>query len=220
MLLLGIDTSAAISVGIIRNDETLAALTRHEPRRHSELLAPLVAEALAAADITGSQLDAIAVGVGPGPFTGLRIGLVTAQTMAYALDIPVYGIPSMDALALAARDVGINGEIVTICDARRGEVYWARYEAGATAPQAGPDVARLEDVDVAGAVTIGRMAPEPIEVSGVAESNLLDAQGVNIARLVAQRRAQGETEFPTQALYLRRPHVQMAERRKRATPNS
>ena len=114
MLLLGIDTSAAISVGIVRDDQVLTAISRHEPRRHAELLAPLVAEAIATAGIDRTELDGIAVGVGPGPFTGLRIGLVTAQTMSYALDIPVYGLPSMDGLALAARDAHITDELITI----------------------------------------------------------------------------------------------------------
>ncbi len=215
MLLLGIDTSAAISVGIVRDDQVLTAISRHEPRRHAELLAPLVAEAIATAGIDRTELDGIAVGVGPGPFTGLRIGLVTAQTMSYALDIPVYGLPSMDGLALAARDAQITDELITICDARRGEVYWARYGPGETTPSAGPDVKKLSELDLEGAVTIGRMAPNLPEVP---DANLLDPQAVNLARLVAQRRGAGQTEFPTQPLYLRRPHVQMAEQRKRATP--
>ena len=215
MLLLGIDTSAAISVGVVRDDQVLAAISRHEPRRHAELLAPLVAEAIEAAGIDRTELDGIAVGVGPGPFTGLRIGLVTAQTMGYALNIPVYGLPSMDALALAARDAQISDELVTICDARRGEVYWARYAPGATTPSGGPDVEKLTELGLSGAITIGRMAPNLPEVAG---ANLLDPQAVNLARLVAQRLAAGQKEFPTQPLYLRRPHVQMAEQRKRATP--
>lgn len=215
MLLLGIDTSAAISVGVIRGDQTLTKITRHEPRRHAELVAPLVAQAINDAGIDRTELEGIAVGVGPGPFTGLRIGLVTAQAMGYALNIPVYGVPSMDSLALAARDAGIADELITICDARRGEVYWARYAPNSTTPHAGPDVEKLENLDLSGAVTIGRMAPNPVEVEGI---DLLDAQAVNIARLVAQRKEAGQSEFPTQPLYLRRPHVQMADHRKRATP--
>src|SRR5690625_7924221 len=80
--------------------------------------------------------------------------------MAYALDIPVYGVPSMDALALAARDAGFEEELVTICDARRGEVYWARYGTGETSPVAGADVARLADLDLGETAAIGRFAPE------------------------------------------------------------
>jgi len=224
VLLLGIDTSAAITAGIIRDDQTLASISHHEPRRHAELLAPVVADVIEKAGIDRGELDGIAVGVGPGPFTGLRIGLVTAQTMAYALDIPVYGVPSMDALALAARTAGIEEELVTICDARRGEVYWARYGAGETSPVAGPDVARLADVDLGETAAIGRFAPEAnrlqISRTKTPDVDLLDPHGSNIAQLVLQRRAAGQTEFPTQPLYLRRPHVQMAEARKRATPQN
>lgn len=214
MILLGIDTSAAISAAIIRDDEVLSATSVHAPRRHAELLSTLVSNVIEESGVSRHDLDGIAAGIGPGPFTGLRVGLVTAQTFGYALAKPVYGIPSLDALALTARDAGIDSELAVLTDARRGEVYWARYAAGEVDPHAGPDVARLDDVDLSGAQVVGRMAPEPLEVPGF---DLQDAQATAIARLAASRTRAG-VELPSTPLYLRRPHVQMAERRKRATP--
>src|SRR5690625_5881049 len=73
--------------------------------------------------------------------------------MAYALDIPVYGVPSMDALALAARDAGFEEELVTICDARRGEVYWARNGTGENSPVAGPKKDREETLHTCSTLT-------------------------------------------------------------------
>lgn len=217
MPLLGIDTSAAVSVGIVSGEKVLRNITRDEPRRHAELLAPTISQLLKEVGVKRTELSGVAVGTGPGPYTGLRIGLVTAQTLGYALNIPVLGVPSMDALALAARDAGISGELVTLCDARRGEVYWARYGPEATDPSSGPAVAELADLELGGAAAVGRMAPT---APGDESKRILDPCGADIARLVAQRKAAGRTEFSTQPLYLRRPHVQVPGERKRATPQA
>ena len=101
--------------------------------KHAEQLAPLIELAMTTAGIVRQDLTAIAVGTGPGPFTGLRVGLVTARTLAFVLDIPVYGVCSLDALAIEAVDTGAVGEdFVVATDARRKEVYLARYDAGGT----------------------------------------------------------------------------------------
>ena len=100
------------------------------PMKHGEQLAPLIAQALEQAGIVRQDLTAIAVGVGPGPFTGLRVGLVTARTLAFVLDIPVYGVCSLDVLAVEAVDTGaVTGDFVVATDARRKEVYLASYDA-------------------------------------------------------------------------------------------
>ena len=81
------------------------------------------------AGIVRQDLTAIAVGVGPGPFTGLRVGLVTARTLGFVLEIPVYGVCSLDVLALEAVDTGtVSGDFVVATDARRREVYLASYD--------------------------------------------------------------------------------------------
>jgi tRNA threonylcarbamoyl adenosine modification protein YeaZ len=126
VLVLGIDTSTpAVSVALVRRGAgVLAESVVVDAKRHGELLAQGIRDVLTAAAVDRTDLEAVAVGLGPGPFTGLRVGIVTAATMADALGIPSYGICSLDALGEGAR--------IAVTDARRREVYWARYDdAGA-----------------------------------------------------------------------------------------
>src|SRR5687767_15516068 len=97
--------------------------------KHGEHLAPLIARAMREAGIVRQDLTAIAVGVGPGPFTGLRVGLVTARTLGFVLELPVYGVCSLDVLAVEAVQTGsVDGDFVVATDARRKEVYLASYD--------------------------------------------------------------------------------------------
>jgi len=141
---LALDTSSAVSVAVV--DDTvpggaplrpgagvLAARRVEEQRRHAELLAPLIVEVLADSGVDRRDLTAVVVGTGPAPFTGLRAGLVTARTFALALGIPVHGVSSLDALAVAvASDLALptGSTVLVATDARRHEVYWARYRVG------------------------------------------------------------------------------------------
>ncbi len=133
-MLLSFDTSSpTVSVAVLEGDEILAELVSEESMRHGEQLAPLIEQALAAAGATRLDLTAIGVGVGPGPFTGLRVGLVTARTLGFVLDLPVYGVCSLDVLAVEAVATGaVDTPFVVASDARRKEVYLAAYEADAT----------------------------------------------------------------------------------------
>jgi tRNA threonylcarbamoyl adenosine modification protein YeaZ len=98
--------------------------------RHGEQLAPLVAGVLERAGIVRQDLTAIGVGVGPGPFTGLRVGLVTARTLGFVLEIPVYGVCTLDVLAVeAVETAAVDGDFAVATDARRKEVYLATYDA-------------------------------------------------------------------------------------------
>ena len=131
MLVLVLDTAtAAVTAGVV--DVTSERIdVRGErvvvnARGHGELLAPNIAAALHDAGATPRDLGAIVAGLGPGPYTGLRVGLVTAAVMGDALDVPTYGVCSLDAVALANPG---DGELVVATDARRREVYWARYDA-------------------------------------------------------------------------------------------
>ncbi|RZS90350.1 tRNA threonylcarbamoyl adenosine modification protein YeaZ [Motilibacter rhizosphaerae] len=147
MLTLALDTAtAAVSVAVARGDEVLAERSVPEARRHAELLAPLVAEVLGAAGVDRTELEQIVTGVGPGPFTGLRVGIVTARTLAAVLGVPVLGVCSLDLVALGS---GLRGEFRVVTDARRKEVYWADYRWTGDHPERlrGPDVARPADLD-------------------------------------------------------------------------
>ena len=230
MAVLALDTSAAVAVSLVDEDGArLASRTSDERRRHAESLAPLITEVLAEAGIERTELTAVVAGTGPAPFTGLRVGLVTARTLALALDIPVLGVPSLDALAVqAVSDLGLRpgAEILATSDARRKEVYWARYRVIAhEGPHGFPVVERIAgpDVDRAGFVAQAQLSPpdagegQPPVVIGegamlypdflpVADDAPLVPDATVLARLALVRRAAGE-EQPTEPLYLRRPDV-------------
>ncbi|HET7474971.1 MAG TPA: tRNA (adenosine(37)-N6)-threonylcarbamoyltransferase complex dimerization subunit type 1 TsaB [Dermatophilaceae bacterium] len=128
-MLLAIDTSTAASTAAVLDGETvLAEVTTLDPRGHSERLAHNVQAALVQAGCAAADIAAVAVGVGPGPYTGLRIGLVTARTFAYLRSVPLHGVCSLDAMAWqAAAELGLGPDLLVASDARRREVYWARY---------------------------------------------------------------------------------------------
>ncbi len=134
MYLLAIDTSANASAALLDISDPRGALvvdsfTSTANNDHAEVLAPAIESLLEKADISGTELNGIAVGVGPGPFTGLRVGLATARTLAFVWGVPLHGVMSLDAIALDAVAAGVNTEFVVAIDARRKEVYWARYTA-------------------------------------------------------------------------------------------
>lgn len=138
---LGLDTSATASAALIRDDEVLARRATDSTRNHSEVLTEFIVEVLAQAGldpISPKSLDGIFVGVGPGPFTGLRAGIITAQTLAHTWQLPVYGVLSLDGLAhRAGADAFRSGaeEFIVATDARRKEVYWAHYDNVGGQPQ-------------------------------------------------------------------------------------
>lgn len=126
MLVLGIETSTpALSLALRRDGQTLAARRVHPPGRHAESLLSELDALLTAAGLAPQALDGVAVGLGPGGFTGLRVGVATAQGLAQALAQPVAGIPSFEAAAAAAG----SGTTAVIADAHRGELYAAVYRS-------------------------------------------------------------------------------------------
>ena len=131
MLILAIDTSAVASAALVSDDApegVLASFSTEDTRSHAEVLAPGIDALLADAGVTGADIDAIVTGVGPGPFTGLRSGIATARTLAFVWDKPLYGLMSLDAMALeVAESTAAVPEFLVATDARRKEVYWARY---------------------------------------------------------------------------------------------
>ena len=129
-MLLAFDTSSpSVSVALHDGEAVVVERGSDQAMRHGEQLAPLVAEVMESVGVVRQDLTAIAVGVGPGPFTGLRIGLVTARTLAFVLQIPVYGACSLDVLAAeAAASGGLPEGFLVATDARRKEVYLATYD--------------------------------------------------------------------------------------------
>jgi len=145
MRVLAFDTAtAACTVAVTAGEQVLSELTLQVPRAHSTRLMPLIAQALQEAGIARQELDAIAVGVGPGSFTGLRIGLSTAKGLALALDRPVVPVST---LAAAAYGTGAQiGLVVPLFDAKRDQVFTAVYAAGDRNPATWVEV--LEPVNL------------------------------------------------------------------------
>ena len=130
-VILAIDTATpAVTAGIVKLDgvEVLGERVTVDARAHAERLTPNVLAALADAGRSINDLGAVVVGCGPGPFTGLRVGMATAAAYGHALGIPVHGVCSLDAIGIET--AGTPGEVLVVTDARRREVYWARYRDG------------------------------------------------------------------------------------------
>ena len=186
-MLLALDTSTPlVSVALHDGDRVVDAATSELPMKHGEQLAPMVAAALERVGAVRQDVTAVAAGVGPGPFTGLRVGLVTARTLGLALGIPVYGACSLDVLALRAVDGGtVDEPFLATIDARRKELFWASYDEEGRRVE-GPHVDRpgdLPDLLVAGAGgvlypdafarTVGPETPDAATLAlGVAEERL------------------------------------------------
>ncbi|MBM4795237.1 tRNA (adenosine(37)-N6)-threonylcarbamoyltransferase complex dimerization subunit type 1 TsaB [Streptomyces sioyaensis] len=223
MLLLALDTATpAVTVALHDGSGVLAESRQVDARRHGELLLPAVDRVLAEA---GRKLDAVSdivVGVGPGPYTGLRVGLVTAATFGAVLGVPVHGLCTLDGLAHAS---GLTEPFVVATDARRKEVYWARYEPGATPRPATrltePAVDRPADIadEVAGVPAVGAGALLYDTVfTGVRRDGPEHQSAAALAALAAQKLAAGEEMLPPQPLYLRRPDAQVPANYKVVTP--
>jgi tRNA threonylcarbamoyladenosine biosynthesis protein TsaB len=200
-VLLAFDTATPlVTVALHDGDDVVAERTSDRPMKHGEQLAPLIEAVLRDRGLVRQDLTALAVGVGPGPFTGLRVGLVTARTLALALELPVYGVCTLDVLAIEAVDTGaVREDFLVATDARRKEVYLASYDADG-ARLAGPEVLRPADAATdrpvvgEGAVLYPAAFPRP---AGPARPS-----AGWLARVVAEERAELLDPEP---LYLRRP---------------
>jgi tRNA threonylcarbamoyladenosine biosynthesis protein TsaB len=201
-VLLAFDTTTPyVTVAVHDGAEVVAERRSEERMKHGEQLAPLIEAVMADAGIVRQDLTAIAVGVGPGPFTGLRVGLVTARTLAFVLEIPVYGVCSLDVLAVeAAQAAGPTGTgFVVATDARRKEVYLASYDERGRR-LAGPDVLRPADAatDLAVAGEGAGLYPDAFPTR---RDPVLPSAGW-LARAVAEELAELSDPEP---MYLRRP---------------
>ncbi|MET0132752.1 MAG: tRNA (adenosine(37)-N6)-threonylcarbamoyltransferase complex dimerization subunit type 1 TsaB [Kibdelosporangium sp.] len=213
MLVLALDTATpAVTSGVVRLDSdgsvrTLAGRVTVDARAHGELLTPLTKEALAQAGVAFADLDAIVCGSGPGPFTGLRVGMVTAGALGQALGRPVYPVCTLDAIAA---DVEGVQRLLVVTDARRREVYWARYQNGARVDGPGvrkpAELAGVEADRVVGAELLDRPVREPRHPT---PAGLVKAASAMLLAAVEPP--------PLTPLYLRRPDAVEPGERKRVT---
>lgn len=133
MYVLGIDTATMVcSIGLAEEQRIVGEMTLHTRKTHSERLLPMIQQLIADADLTPQDLTGVAVSIGPGSFTGLRIGITTAKSLAFALQIPVVGIPTLD--ALAAQFPYSRHLVCPVIDAQKGNVYTALYRADGVYP--------------------------------------------------------------------------------------
>ncbi|MFC9909056.1 tRNA (adenosine(37)-N6)-threonylcarbamoyltransferase complex dimerization subunit type 1 TsaB [Streptomyces sp. NPDC059862] len=216
MLLLALDTATpAVTVALHDGTDVIASSSQVDARRHGELLLPAVHRVLGEAGLTLDAVTRIVVGIGPGPYTGLRVGLMTADTFGLALGVPVHGVCTLDGLAYAA---DMEGPFVVATDARRKEVYWARY-ADSRTRVTDPAVARPADIaaQVDGLPAVGAGAllyPDTFQV--VHEPEHVSAAA--LARLAVERLGKGEELPAPRPLYLRRPDAQVPKNYKVVTP--
>lgn len=211
MLVLGLDTSTpAVSVALVDGDRVLAEQVVVDARRHGELLAQGIRNALADAGVGRGDLEAIAVGLGPGPFTGLRVGVVTAATLSDALGIPAYGTCSLDGLGAGRR--------AAVTDARRREVYWATYDEAGSRTH-GPEVSKPAEAVAAlhGLPVVGAGALQYADVFAGLDVHPEPRypSAVRIVQVVAP--LLGTPPEPLVPMYLRRPDAEQPGLPKRVT---
>jgi tRNA threonylcarbamoyl adenosine modification protein YeaZ len=220
VLLLAFDTATdAVTVAVHDGDRVLAERSALGARCHGELLAPSIAGVLAEAGAGLGAVTAVAVGTGPGPYTGLRVGVVTAQALGAALGVPVHGVCTLDAIAYAvlsgAGSIPPREPFVVATDAKRKEVYWAEYSAAGTR-LSGPAVSRPAELPHGrqGAGQGAWLYPESF-------SGLLEPRHPTAAALAAfavGRLAEGTLLPAPQPVYLRLPDAKVPGPRKIVTP--
>ena len=200
-MLLAFDTATPlVTVALHDGNDVVCELVSERPLQHGEQLAPLIDRALRETGLVRQDLTALGVGVGPGPFTGLRVGLVTARTLGHVLELPVYGVCTLDVLAVEAADTrAVSTDFVVATDARRKEVYLASYDATA-ARLSGPEVVRPADA-ATDLPVVGEGAVLYPEAFPHATGPRMPSAGW-LARVITEERAElGDPE----PLYLRRP---------------
>jgi tRNA threonylcarbamoyl adenosine modification protein YeaZ len=205
-VLLAIDTSAGTSVAVVDRDAgILSELIEADTRRHAEVIGTLIRAALDEAGILVTDLSGVAVGMGPGPFTGLRVGIAAARAFALGIGRPVVPVVSHDAVAF-----GLTDPMLVVTDARRREVYWSTYSGtdsdGLPVRATGPALSAPGELAVV--------------VPDFASYRRIDAETVSAASigLVAELLYAHKRPFASdQALYLRSPDVTMSAGPKRVS---
>ena len=205
MKILGIDTSTPIgSVGLIEGDDFIAEHTLNITQAHSSRLMPAIDQVLKWGDLAVHDLDACAVGIGPGSFTGVRIGVGTVKSLCYAIKKPIIGVSTLEAIAYNLRySIGL---ICPILDARREEVYGAVFQGGETLERRYEDLClpiealldRVEGSAVFVGDGLGKYESKVRERFGddlvLAESTFNVPRGTSIARIGLERLLHGESD--------------------------
>jgi tRNA threonylcarbamoyl adenosine modification protein YeaZ len=205
-MLLAIDTSAGTSVAVVDQQAgVLAERNSTATRSHAELIGTFIAECLREAEVDPSGLSGVVGGMGPGPFTGLRVGIAAARVFAFGVGKPFIPIVSHDAIAF-----GHAAATLVVTDARRREVYWSAYsgldDVGLPVRIAGPAIARPDD--------LAHVVP------GFTSYLRLDAPTVSAASLglIAESLYANSRAFAgEEALYLRSPDVTVSAGPKRVS---
>lgn len=220
-MLLAIDTSAGTAVAVVdRDGGILAERSVADTRRHAELIGPLIAEVLAAAGCAPAALSGVAVGMGPGPFTGLRVGIAAARAFAAGIGRPTLPLVSHDAVAYAAARAGETRPLVVVTDARRREIAWSAYaapdELGLPVRFAGPTLAAVTDSIQPFSVLPGSVVQPGFE-DDLARTAEEDGEGERIdaseipagalGLLAEALYANGRPFGPAEPIYLRPPDV-------------
>jgi tRNA threonylcarbamoyl adenosine modification protein YeaZ len=196
--------------------EVLAERTRPGVRQHGEQLMPAVLEACAEAGVRPAELDAVVCGLGPGPFTGLRVGIASAAAVADAVGVPAHGVCSLDAIA-----AGTTGSLLVVTDARRREVYWAAYRDGRRTDGPAVDAPAELAVRVPGlgsTEVAGTLAETHAGLLGLPVHPARVPTPAGLVAAAAGALADGGAELPPlEPLYLRRPDAVPPATRKRVT---
>ena len=229
MLILGIETATWVgSVGLMEDRQVVAAHTWGTGRTHTETLVPTIHRMMGDVRRTPTDLDGVAVSIGPGSFTGLRIGLSTAKGLCFALGCPLVPVPTLD--ALASRMLFSKYPVCCMLDARKQEVYAAAYDTseGGIQRWLGPEVtppgrvvcrlpdrsifvgdgARVYRERILSLVDRARFAPE--------DQNAPSAIAVARLGLIELERGTVPDLFDVEPMYLRRSEAELAEEKRRA----
>jgi tRNA threonylcarbamoyl adenosine modification protein YeaZ len=205
-VLLAIDTSAGTGVAVVDRDRgVLAEAKEADTRRHAEVIGTLMQAVLDQSGVAVTDLSGVAVGMGPGPFTGLRVGIAAARAFALGIGRPIVPVVSHDAIAFGQVD-----PVVVVTDARRREVYWSAYggtdEAGLPIREDGPGLTAPDDLSLA-VTNFGRY--RRIDAAEVSAASI----GLIAELLYLHKRPFASSE----ALYLRSPDVTLSAGPKRVS---
>lgn len=203
--MLALDTSTVVAVGLAQGGAVISTAVVADRMAHAEQLIPLVRRCLDTAEQTLADVEEIVIGLGPGPFTGLRVGVVTARTLGSVLKVAVHGVCSLDVIAAQAAVVPGGSDFLVATDARRREVYWARYD-GAGHRVDGPHVGSPDDLP---------RLPTVGPATEVYPDRLVTVDGPRtLDPGVLAVRGPGLPDAGLEPLYLRRPDAVEPTRRK------